>query len=200
MKSSIVRGFKNVILKSLFGIFFHFFSTLKFSNLTSLGTYNGIVESQRPAKVDGCKVGYMKKLLFAALSLIFLQSCSEPDDKPKLISTCEHVAVVDNIRYKAAQPEGYRIKDVQIVGDCLSIEVESSGCDGETWEVTLLDADRVSESNPEQRDLKLVVNSKEFCSSIIQKTFTFDLRPIRTPGNAVLLNLELWDEQIVYEY
>ena len=142
----------------------------------------------------------MKKLTFAALILIFLQSCSETDDNPDVVSICEQATVVDNNRFKAASSEGYAIRNVQLTGDCLLIEVESSGCDGRTWDVALLDAGRVSESNPEQRDLKLFLESTELCSSIVNKTYNFNLRPIRTPGNVVLLNLELWDEQIIYEY
>jgi len=143
----------------------------------------------------------MKKSIFVfSLILTSLLSCSESDDNPYQNSTCDQITIVDNSRYKSNQSEGFLIRSVQLTGDCLEIEIESSGCNGDTWKVELIDAGRVAESNPEQRDLRVLLEYEEFCNAIVFKTYTFDLRSIRTRNNVVLLNLNLWDEQIRYEY
>ncbi len=82
----------------------------------------------------------------------------------------------------------------------MEIEIQAGGCGGISWKVDLIDAGSVAESNPEQRKLKISLENKEVCLAIVNKTYTFDLRPVRTANNAVLLNLELWEEPILYEY
>jgi len=147
------------------------------------------------------KSNIMKNSIFAfCLILISLLSCSESDDNPYENSVCDQITTVDNSRYKNNQSEGFLIRSAQIIGDCLEVEIESGGCSGNTWKVELIDAGRIAESNPEQRDLKAVLENEEVCNAIVFKTYTFDLRPVRTTNNIVLLNLDLWDEQIRYEY
>lgn len=141
-----------------------------------------------------------RSILVFSLILISLLSCSESDDNPYEDSVCDQITKVDSSRYKSNQSEGFLIRSVQVIGDCLEVEIESSGCSGDTWKVELIDADRVAESNPEQRDLKVLLENEELCNAIVFKTYTFDLRPVRTGNNVVLLNLESWEEQIRYEY
>ena len=139
-------------------------------------------------------------ILAFCLILISLLPCSESDNNPYEDSVCNQITTVDNSRYRNNQSEGFLIRSAQIIGDCLEVEIESGGCSGNTWKVELIDAGRIAESNPEQRDLKVVLENEEVCNTIIFKTYTFDLRPIWTRNNVVLLNLDLWDEQIPYEY
>ena len=141
-----------------------------------------------------------KSILVFSLILTSLLSCSKSDDNPYEDSVCDQITKVDNSRYKDNQSEGFSIRSVQIIGDCLEVEIESGGCSGETWKVDLIDAGRVAESNPEQRDLKILLENEELCNAIVFKTYTFDLRPVQTNNSVVLLNLELWEEQIRYEY
>lgn len=141
-----------------------------------------------------------KSILVTGLILIFLQSCSDSDDNPFLDSVCDQITKVDNNRYKNTQSEDFSVRSLNITGDCLEVQIESSGCSGDTWKVDLIDAGRVAESYPEQRDVKLLLDNEELCDAIVIKTYSFDLRPVRTGNNVVLLNLELWGEQIRYEY
>lgn len=143
----------------------------------------------------------MKKLiLLFSLILTLIFSCSESDDNPYEDSVCDQMTTVNNEKYKSTQSEGFSIQNVRLIGDCLEVEIASNGCNGDTWEIDLVDADRVAETAILQRDLKILLDNEELCEALILKTFTFDLRPIRTNENVVLLNLELWDEQIRYEY
>jgi len=143
----------------------------------------------------------MKKvILVLSLILTSLLSCSEPDDNPYEDSVCNQMTTVDNEKYKSTQSVGFSIENVRIIGDCLEVKIASTGCSGDTWKVDLVDAGRVSETAIEQRDLKMLLHNEELCEALFQKTFTFDLRPIRTTKKVVLLNLELWEDQIRYEY
>lgn len=143
----------------------------------------------------------MKKTIFAfSFIFIFLQSCSGSDDDLYLDSVCDQVTVVNNHRFRSTSSQGYSIKSIGLTGDCLEVEIESGGCGGSTWKVELIDAGSVAESSPEQRNLKIFLDNQELCNMVVIKTYTFDLRPVRTGNNVVLLNLEGWEEPIRYEF
>lgn len=135
-----------------------------------------------------------------SLFLLILFSCSDSEEDLYLNSICDQLTTVDNTRFKNTPADGYVIQHVQITGDCLEVQIAASGCSGETWKVELVDAGRVAESNPEQRDLKILLDNGEICTAVVVKSYTFDLRPVRTRENVVLLNVELWEEQVLYEY
>lgn len=142
----------------------------------------------------------MKNLLFV-LGLIFvIPSCEEADESDFLDSECGQTTIVDNNLYKNGQSGSFSIRNISVVGDCLEVEIQSIGCASESWELNLVDSGGVAESNPEQRFLKLFLDNEELCTAVIGKTFSFDLKPLRTGNDVVLLNLEMWDEQIRYEY
>lgn len=98
------------------------------------------------------------------------------------------------------QTEDYTIRSIQVVDDCLEVQIQSSGCSGDTWKVELIDSGNVAESNPEQRYLKISFTNTELCDAVISKSFSFDLSPLRISSPSILLNLTLWDEQIPYTY
>ena len=48
--------------------------------------------------------------------------------------------------------------------------------------------------------ISMVINNQE-CLAVFQKTKSFDLTPFRIEGqNSVPLNIEGWNEQVIYEY
>lgn len=142
----------------------------------------------------------MKNLLFTFMLLFVFQSCKEADDNPYPDSACDQKVIVDGNLYKNSDSESFSIQSVLLEGDCLEVKIQSGGCSGETWDVKLVDSGGIAESNPPQRYVKVLLGNKELCEGLISKTVIFDLRPIRTGDNVVLLNLENWDDQIRYEY
>ncbi len=143
----------------------------------------------------------MNKLIFIlCLNLILLASCDNPHDNPFLDSTCDQITNIDNSKYQNNQSEGFSIQNIKVNGDCLEVEIRSGGCNGNSWKIELIDANRVTETAIEQRDLKILLDNEELCNALVYKTYSFDLRPLRTESNKVLLNLELWEKQILYEY
>lgn len=135
------------------------------------------------------------------LLALFMESCNdESTDNASLDSVCNQIAIVNQSRYTNTQPEGYTISRIQLIDDCLEVEIQAGGCSGDTWNVDLMYSGNVAESNPEQRYLKISLDNPEICLALISKKFTFDLRPLRITRPTILLNLALWDEQIRYAY
>lgn len=139
-------------------------------------------------------------LIFGLILCLLLCSCNDDDDDVPFESACDKFTTINHEKFKNVNPENYTIVSAKIDSDCLEIVLSSGGCDGNSWNVELIDADRIAETLIEQRDLIISLTNHELCNAIIQKTFSFDLTPIRTNQNQLILNLEKWGEQIKYAY
>lgn len=143
----------------------------------------------------------MKKSIIALLLALYLPSCSNDGTEPTALdSGCDQIAVVNNGRFTNAAQQGFTITNVQLTGDCLEVEIQSGGCNGNTWKAALLDSGNVAESNPEQRYLKISFENTENCFALLTRTFTFDISSLRISSPSILFNLALWEEQIRYDY
>lgn len=144
----------------------------------------------------------MKKLVIHCSCLLLLLSLScKVDDLPEnYLGPCDKPAVVSQELYNSSSIENYSINKASITGDCLILEVVASGCDGENWEMELYDHASIAESNPAQRRVKVVLETAELCSAMVIKEVSFDLTPLRTSADEILLDLAGWEELLLYEY
>ncbi|WP_405610132.1 hypothetical protein [Polaribacter sp. Asnod1-A03] len=92
---------------------------------------------------------------FVLLNLILIFSC---DDNNVIVTKSESVIINAEI-YQETTTNNYTIKDISMSEDILTVIIESSGCDGETWETTLIDSSAILESNPIQRNIKILLNN-----------------------------------------
>lgn len=96
--------------------------------------------------------------------------------------------------------EGTKMSAI-VEGDELRLTVTSSGCDGSTWTVRLIDLGDLAYSNPPQRSAKIEFENKESCSALLTKDFIFDLKPFRVKGSRdVSICLEGWSHPLLYQY
>ena len=113
----------------------------------------------------------------------------------------DNYVIVDKETYNATETYGYTINDVSIENNNIKITISSSGCDGDSWVVSLVDENDVMESAPPQRSLKVSVINEEACLAFITRTYEFDITKLQVENsNEVLLNIEGWQEKIVYNY
>ena len=92
------------------------------------------------------------------------------------------------------------IDEATILGDCLEIKFSSGGCNGKSWEIQMVDQGVVMESFPVQRNMRLSLKNEELCYALIYKEMSFDLRSIRNQDGKILINLEGWDEPLLYSF
>jgi len=145
----------------------------------------------------------MKRLLFlATLFSLCLNSCSDNDDIGAKVSNCNQQAqIVEEGIFTAIETYNYQISNVVLNQDCLEITIWSSGCDANNWEMKLFSHNNFSTVIPLQRFAKIELINNEICLAILQKTVSFDLAPFQVQGqNQVPINLEGWNEQIIYQY
>ncbi|WP_111681999.1 hypothetical protein [Winogradskyella tangerina] len=143
---------------------------------------------------------HSKAILFLFAILLLNFQC-EDDDIQLPPTDCDRFAVVDSNAYQNANSDFFNINSAEIEGDCLSIEISASGCNGETWILQLFSSEGVMESLPVQRNIRAVLINDEACLAVFTKTFTFDLRDLQVEGEQqVSFNLLDYSEPILYSY
>ncbi|MDR7128750.1 hypothetical protein J2X69_001082 [Algoriphagus sp. 4150] len=141
----------------------------------------------------------MKKSLFRLVMLLAcfqLLSCAEDDGLPIVDSK----VLVDIEAYNSAFAGGLVINSLEVKRDFLIINFSASGCDGESWEVKLIDSGALMYSNPPQRNLILSLKNEEECEAYITKEVVFDISELKVKGDKVWLNIMNSDQGIIYTY
>ncbi|WNW02347.1 hypothetical protein RRF68_02680 [Tenacibaculum sp. HL-MS23] len=140
----------------------------------------------------------MKKLLQFLLIGILASSCSE-DNNDNLIK-CDFETLISKEQYQNAMSDQLDINSLSINDDCLKINFSSAGCNGNTWVLKFIDSENIMESNPPQRNLKLLFKNNELCEAYITKELAFDISNLKVDGNKVQLNIVNLEKNILYEY
>lgn len=146
----------------------------------------------------------MKRVfVITALIGISLISCFKDEDDHLLVTMdCDSTAeVISEDDYREINTSNYGIVDIQLNGNCLEVTISSSGCDPEPWEMNLYSMDAFYTVYPLQRAIKIELINKQLCTAALGKTVSFDLTPFQLETQNVLtLNIEGWNEQIIYKY
>ncbi len=144
----------------------------------------------------------MQKIIFTVLvSFFMLLSCRSDDDGSEdnnNISNCDDTILISKILFDTAPSDQLFINNLEIIGNCLTINFSSGGCDGNSWEVKLIDSEAILESNPPQRNLRLSLKNEELCLAFITKELSFDISSLRMIGSPVQLNITNSDDTILY--
>jgi len=124
-------------------------------------------------------------------------SCDENDTKV----TCDDEIFISAEMYNSAPNDYLNINEVRIEDDCLFINFGSSGCSGESWELKLIDSSHILESYPPQRNIRLSLKNEEACQAYFIREVSFDISSLQIEGvDSLYLNIENFDDQILYEY
>ena len=135
------------------------------------------------------------KNIFIITLFIFL-SCAEKTDTN--IDICNECVIISENLFNNTQTNNYSIKNVVLVDNLLTITISASGCSGESWKATLVDANQILESDPIQRNTKILFENNEACLAVFEKDFTFDIQKLKENQSSIIINLEGWNTQINY--
>ena len=144
------------------------------------------------------------KRIIAVIVIIFINipqfSCSDNNEE-QISAICDNLVIIDSNTFQnGPDDDWFEITNAEIENDCLSITIQSGGCNNGTWKVNLVDADRILETAIPQRDLRIFLENNEPCNAINAMTISFELTPLRTSDKVIMLNLEKWNSQIEYSY
>jgi len=137
---------------------------------------------------------------FLIIIVLFLAilGCDKDDDNHSV--DCEFSTLISSEAYENEPSDLVTINSLKINGDCLKINFSAGGCNGNSWEVKLIDSEETSKSLPVQRNLRLSLKNEELCYAYITKELTFDISNLKISGNKVQLNITNSDDTILYEY
>ena len=144
----------------------------------------------------------MKKIALS-LVMIGILSCDSDDDNnvDTASQNCDFNTLINLELFENAPNDPLTISDLEIDENCLQITFSASGCDGNDWEIKLIDSGLILESQPIQRNLRLSLKNNEFCNAVITKTLSFDLSDLQvSETNQIFLNITNSSEDILYEY
>jgi hypothetical protein len=129
-------------------------------------------------------------------------SCSDDDNHSGYISNCDVIAQKPERTYfNQIDTSNYTITDVQLSGDCLEVSISASGCDANTWDINLFGVDSFFNSTIPGREMKVELINTQTCLTVISKTISFDLLPYQEDNiDALLLIIESWSENVIYDY
>lgn len=136
----------------------------------------------------------MRSLFACSFILIFLASCGEDDPTVKLES--DNLSIIDDLEYERVSHPA-TITAATIEGSYLNVTIGFSGCD-DTVTVRLVGEEKISKSNPPQRNLKLQVNDAGDCLAFFTKTLSFDLSPFLSGEEHMDFNLEGWERKLIH--
>jgi len=137
----------------------------------------------------------LKSIFIIALVAFF--ACSESTEKP--LDICNECVLIDNVLFNNTQTNNYTISNVILVDNSLTITISASGCSGDNWKATLVDANQILESFPIQRNTKILFENNEACLAVFEKDFTFDIQKLKENQDSIIINLEGWNTQINYK-
>lgn len=135
----------------------------------------------------------MKQLIIMAVLL--LSSCST--DHPL---ECQST-VIDKEQYLGAESDPFDLEAVQLTKDgCLKITLSYGGGCGEV-SASLVDNGDIFESDPTQRNLRLIFVDNDNCEALKKSNFYFDIDNLKIPDDKrVRLNFTGTDVDFLYEY
>ena len=144
----------------------------------------------------------MKKGIFIFLLTILTLSCDSDDDNSNIENNCDFTSeIISEDDFNTVNTSNYGITNVELNNDCLNITFGSTGCGTELWEENLYSTDAFYDVFPLQRALKMELINNDLCEAFFKKTVSFDLTPFQIDGQSELpLNIDGWNEQIIYEY
>ncbi|SKB49811.1 hypothetical protein SAMN05660776_1421 [Salegentibacter holothuriorum] len=141
----------------------------------------------------------MKKAFILIIIGITFFNCSN-DDNNRNQNNCDFETIISAEEYINAPANKLVINSLVIINDCLKINFSSGGCNGDTWELKLIDSGEIFELEPSQRNLRLSLKNEELCEAYITKELTFDISNLRGDGDQIQLNIINSNATILYEY
>ncbi len=132
-----------------------------------------------------------------------LNSCPDFFNKAvnrKLLWPTTPEVLIDKKLYESVKTDNYTVKEAWIDKDILTLEISASGCDGDSWEVKLIDASIISADNP-NRLLKIALKNEEACQAYLTKEFKFNISELQiSDKNELSIAIENWTKELKYNY
>lgn len=144
----------------------------------------------------------MKKkslIILAVILSTLLFSCVKENNSNSCNYTCDQQTIISADLYNTDPTDNVTINSLSVVDDCLRIIFSAGGCNGDTWELKLIDSEAIIKTNPPKRSLRLSLKNEELCLAYITKEVNFDICNLQLTGSEVYLYFDE-NNEILYTY
>ena len=135
--------------------------------------------------------------LFFLFIIFNLFSCKRSDID--LSAGCVLKAQVNDKLFKEGPSDHLMIQNVELMGDCLTIEFGAGGCSGRSWELDLVGTESSTKDRITQRSIRLSLKNPELCEAWFTQSISFDISGLKVSKRDVILNLDGYDTPILYK-
>ena len=139
------------------------------------------------------------KNMYLILSVLFLfTGCGEEEAKQQE-KNCNDV-IINSEQYNNSQTDSFELIKLIVENECLKISVRYGGGCEEVF-AKLIDSEDLFESNPVQRNLRIVFTDNDECEALVEKDFHFNISNLRVENESeIKLNFEGSDLSYIYQY
>ena len=147
----------------------------------------------------------MPKISYFLMLFLIILSCNS-DDENEIIQcidsgNCDECTLINNDRYNQVETDNFSIFNIEVVDDCLEIQLGSSGCNGENWKTELISSETILETAIPQRNLRMNLDNPELCEAYITKTISFNLTNLQLENyDEIQLNIVGFPNLFQYNY
>lgn len=129
-------------------------------------------------------------------------TCEEDDCCLPNPSLCDKDSVVNDDLFNNNESADVLITSAVIEDDCLYIEYSSSGCDASTWVADIYGSTEYDSSlQTINRLVRFNLQNDETCLAVFTRFESFGLLDLQVEEvSSIVLNLDGWNEELVYEY
>lgn len=137
--------------------------------------------------------------LYFLLITLTVFSCKE---KEPTSAQCDRAVIISDRNYKKAKDDtGFRITDVTISGNCMTVEYSyGGGCKDIKTELVAAENTAQNAMDLPYREVKLSIDDDDNCKALVMTSEEFDISALQNEGNSTLIQLHKWGEDIHYEY
>lgn len=138
----------------------------------------------------------MRLVVLICVVVFTLVSCKKDEIIHEEIGFCEVLLVEDffcgsfiiqdSLRYDTVTNSNFSLTNIDVSGNCISFDLTASGCDGDSWEVKMIDAQIIAYTNPISKDFKVEFKNSELCTAIFTKQYYFDLLSIQESTDSII--------------
>jgi len=148
-------------------------------------------------KYDHLKTNYIQmKYLFLG-TLVLFASCNYDDE---VAINCAPTLISD-IHYFNFRSDTFEFVEIKsATSECIKISLSySGGCDEVS--AILADSGDILESDPPQRNLRLIFTDNDDCEALKKQDFYFNIENLKIEGECrVLLNFQGTEKTVLYKY
>jgi|SRR5690554_1600768 len=138
------------------------------------------------------------KTTFFLLFLLCISCNNKDDNHPQ---KCAIDVIENSSQFFNAPDDEHEISNAVLQDGCLVLDFRAGGCDGDTWEIKIIDSGEVSPGNPPERTIRLSLKNDEDCEAYITKSVSIDISQLEIENsNSLLLNILGWDSPLEYNY